>query len=227
MIPPTHGALWRSFATFFNAGRVLSRFNGQLGCGLPGYAWRALLVKINLVEALASGEGIVMPRGSYLAIVLCWLLVSGALCLSSTTPVEARSKSHKSSHVSKHKSKNAKKSKRSRKSAPAEKQVAMPTPHTPLDKGDCIAAAQAFYKKATSLYKRTSIPDEFERVTSKLDEFCGEEEFEKARVSIDWMSTCLKTYAEDRSHFCTRSTSYYCAIDPQSEGCRQHQSKLE
>ena len=165
-----------------------------------------------------------MPRSSYPAIVLCWLLVSGALCLSSTMPVEARSKPHKSSHVSKQTSH---KSKKAQKSAPVEKQAAMPTPHTPLDKGDCIASAQAFYRQATSLYKRKGIPEEFERVTSKLDEFCGEEEFEKARVSIDWMSTCLKTYAEDRNHFCTRSTSYYCAIDPQSEGCRQHQSKLE
>ncbi len=103
----------------------------------------------------------------------------------------------------------------------------MPTPRTPLDKGECIAAAQAFYRQATSLYKRKGIPEEFQRVTSKLDELCGEEEFEKARISIDWMSTCLKNYAEDGKHFCTRSTSYYCAIDPRSDGCLQSQSKLE
>jgi hypothetical protein len=70
------------------------------------------------------------------------------------------------------------------------------------------------------------IPREFERVISKLDEFCGEEEFEKARVSIDWMDKCLKNFTKDYElEFCSRNKSYLCAIDPQSDGCLQSQSE--
>jgi hypothetical protein len=166
-----------------------------------------------------------MPRSSHPAIVLCWLLVSGALCLGSTSSVVAKNKSQKSSHGSKHRQQ---KSHKSAKVTAEAKQVEVPTPRTPLDKGDCIAVAQAFYRQATTLYTRTKIPEEFERVTSKLDEFCGEEEFEKARASLDWMSTCLNNYKKDRkSDLCTRNTSYFCAIDPQSDGCPQNQSKIE
>ncbi len=182
-----------------------------------------------------------MPRSCHPAIVLCWLLVSGALCLVSTSSVvakskssvvakskssvAAKSKSQKSSHVSKHK---PQKSYKSAKATAETKQAEVPIPRTPLDKGDCIAIAQAFYRQATTLYKRKGIPEEFERVTSKLDEFCGEEEFEKARISLDWMSTCLKNYEKDRKlDFCTRNTSYFCAIEPQSYGCPQNQSKIE
>lgn len=174
-----------------------------------------------------------MPRSSHPAIVLCWLLVSGALCLVSTSSVvakskssvAAKSKSQKSSHVSK---RGPQKSHNSAKEPAETKQVEVPIPRTPLDKGDCIAVAQAFYRQATALYKRKGIPEEFERVTSKLDEFCGEEEFEKARISLDWMSTCLKNYEKDRKlDFCTRNTGYFCAIDPQSFGCPQNQSKVE
>jgi hypothetical protein len=92
------------------------------------------------------------------------------------------------------------------------------TPRTPLNKGDCIDAAQAFYARAQTLSRRNNqtIPREFQLVVSKLDEFCGEEEFEKARISIDWMNSCLQTFTKD---FCSRDKGYFCAIDPESEEC--------
>jgi hypothetical protein len=92
------------------------------------------------------------------------------------------------------------------------------TPRTPLNKGDCIDASQAFYARAQTLSRRNNqtIPREFQLVVSKLDEFCGEEEFEKARISIDWMNSCLQTFTKD---FCSRDKGYFCAIDPESEEC--------
>ena len=106
---------------------------------------------------------------------------------------------HKSSiAVKKHRSAAAKKqkSKKQKSSVVAAKEEPLitPRPRTPLDKHDCIAAAQAFYEQAGILSRPTkkTIPREFDRVISKLDEFCGEEEFEKARISIDWMNTCAK-----------------------------------
>jgi hypothetical protein len=90
----------------------------------------------------------------------------------------------------------------------------------------CIALSEALYRQAETLSKRTKqvIPREFTRVASNLDEFCGAEDFEKARISIDWMNTCLKNFTKDyKLGFCSRNNSYFCAIDPQSEGCLQSQ----
>src|SRR6202035_2370890 len=81
----------------------------------------------------------------------------------------------------------------------------------------------AYYVRAQILTVRARhvIPKEFERVVSNLDQFCGEEEFDKARVSIDWMDTCLKNFDRDSElGFCSRSKSYLCAIDPVSDACR-------
>jgi len=82
------------------------------------------------------------------------------------------------------------------------------------------------YRKAESLSKRTKqiIPREFARVAANLDEFCGEENFEKARISIDWINTCLKNFTKDyKLGFCSRNKNYFCAVFPQSEGCLQSQ----
>jgi hypothetical protein len=103
-----------------------------------------------------------------------------------------------------------------------EKSITAPTARTPADKTDCIALSQAFYGHVKTLARRTkqSIPREFMRVVTNLDEFCGEEDFEKARISIDWMDTCLKNFTKDyESGACSRSKSYFCAIDPASDGC--------
>jgi hypothetical protein len=64
---------------------------------------------------------------------------------------------------------------------------------TPTNKSDCLAVSQTLYRQAERLSKRTKqiIPREFARVAANLDEFCGEENFEKARIRIDWMNTCL------------------------------------
>jgi hypothetical protein len=146
-------------------------------------------------------------------------------------------KHHKSSAVAKHKSSAAAKHKHkssavsNHKSSVVGKQESVTrTPRTPVDKYDCIAVSQAFYEQAETLSKRTkqAIPQEFERVVSKLDELCGEEEFEKARISIDWMDTCLQNFTKGYElRFCSRNKNYFCAIDPQSDGCLQNQSKSE
>jgi hypothetical protein len=95
------------------------------------------------------------------------------------------------------------------------------TPRTPVDKGDCISLSQALYKQAESASRRSkqSVPKEFKLVASNLDESCGEEDFAKARVSIDWMNTCLQNFSKD-TEFCARNKNYYCAIGPQSESCQ-------
>jgi hypothetical protein len=114
---------------------------------------------------------------------------------------------HKSSVVAKHKSDT-------------------PTVRTPVDKNDCVALSQAFYGQAKTVSRRAkqTIPREFTRVASNLDELCGEEDFEKARISIDWMNTCLQNFTKDyKLGFCSRNKSYFCAIDPQSDGCLQSQ----
>jgi hypothetical protein len=184
-----------------------------------------------------------MPRSSCITVALCVLAASGSLCVFATSSFAAKHKSsvvtkhhkpsvaakHKSSAVGKHKHKSSAGSKH-KSSVVAKWEPVTPTPRTPVDTNDCIAVSQAFYEQATTLSSRTkqTIPLEFERVISKLDEFCGEEEFEKARISIDWMDTCLKNFAKDyRLEFCSRNKRYFCAIDPQSDGCLQSQSEAQ
>jgi hypothetical protein len=105
------------------------------------------------------------------------------------------------------------------------KEEARIIPHqlrTPVDKHDCIAAAQAFYARAQAVAGGTkqTIPQEFHRLVSKLDEFCGEKEFEKARIGIDWMNACLGNFRGDKkSDFCSSNKNYYCAIDPGASTC--------
>src|SRR2546423_10899099 len=73
------------------------------------------------------------------------------------------------------------------------------TPRTPNDKDECITLSQAFYEQGQAVSRRAkqTLPREFVRVASDLDRFCGEEEFEKARVSINWMNTCLQNLGKD------------------------------
>ena len=103
---------------------------------------------------------------------------------------------------------------------------AVPTDQTPTNKNDCLTVSQILYGRAEALSKRgkQAVPREFTRVASNLDESCGEEDFEKARISIDWMNTCLANYTKDYSlGFCTRDKSYFCAINPRSDACLQSQ----
>jgi hypothetical protein len=179
-----------------------------------------------------------MPRGFWLKNVLCLIAAAGFACVCATASDAAR---HRSSEVSKqkgsvgakHRSSGSRhKSARHRgsKSRAEEKEktelASLETPpavHTPADKADCIAVSQTFYGRARTQAARSgqSIPKEFQRVVSSLDQLCGEEEFEKARVSIDWMDTCLKNFNKDSDPaLCSRSRAYFCAIDATSEGCR-------
>jgi hypothetical protein len=201
-----------------------------------GYAMAQPSIKIGGASVISGGGKPNMPRSARITVVLCVLAASGSLCVSATSSVAAKHKpsvaaKHKPSVAAKHKPSVAAKHKRHKSSAGAKRkssavakwETVTPTPRTPVDKYDCITVSQAFYGQATSLSSRTkqTIPQEFERVISKLDEFCGEEEFEKARISIDWMDTCLKNFTKDyKLGFCSRNKSYFCAIDPQSDGCQ-------
>jgi hypothetical protein len=96
----------------------------------------------------------------------------------------------------------------------------------PISRKECAATSKALYRQAQALAKRTKqiIPREFDRVSANLDDYCDGGDFEKARISIDWMNTCLKNFTKNYDlGFCTRSKSYFCAVDPQSDACRQGQ----
>jgi hypothetical protein len=173
----------------------------------------------------------IMPRGSCAFAAIC-LLVSGSLCLVASPSAVAK---HKSTVAAKDKTSGALKKKKSVAATKKQKSVAaknrksvigekeeprIPQPRTPVDKQDCIAAAQDFYAQAQTLTGRKNIPQEFQRVVSQLDEFCGEEEFEKARISIDWMNLCLQNFKKDnKADFCSRNETYFCTVDPQSDAC--------
>jgi hypothetical protein len=152
-----------------------------------------------------------MPRNIHLAATLCFLAVSGSLCVFATPSLAA-----KHSSTGKHRS-----------VTPTTKQKPdIPTDRTPTNKNDCLAMSQALYEQAETLSRRTKqiVPRELARVASNLDEFCGQQDFEKARISIDWMTTCLKNFTKDyKLGFCSRDKSYFCAIDPQSDACLQSQ----
>src|SRR2546423_2900720 len=172
----------------------------------------------------------IMPRRVGLIAAICLLAFMGALCLSATPSFAAKHRasaiSKKASVGAKHRSSAARhKSGRHNRAGKHKADVAKletvsPEPRTPTDKADCITVSQAYYERAQSLGVRTrhGIPKGFERVVSNLDQFCGEEEFEKARVSIDWMDTCLKNFDKDAElSFCSRSRSYFCGINPASD----------
>jgi hypothetical protein len=181
-----------------------------------------------------GGDGFA-PQVSCALLVICLLAGSGSVWLFETSSAIAKQRStvvqkdKKSSLVKKEKSIAARKKQKSfaaknRKSVVSAKKEAriIPEVRTPVDKHDCIAAAQVFYGKAQTLagQMRQTIPQEFHRVVSKLDEFCGEEEFEKARISIDWMNLCLENLTGDRrAEFCSNNKSYFCAIDPKASAC--------
>ena len=99
-----------------------------------------------------------------------------------------------------------------------------PTDRTPRNKDVCLAVAQALNEQAKSLSKRTkrAVPPEFTRVASNLDASCGEEDFRKAWISIDWMNGCLNNFTKDAElGFCSRNEGYSCAISPLSDACPQ------
>jgi hypothetical protein len=172
-----------------------------------------------------------MLRRLRVTAALCALAASGAVCVLVPTAVMAK---HKPSVVAKHKetkhrssatrhasSKHRLSAAKEKSADAAERKLVTLTPRTPVDKYDCIAQSQTFYERAQNVFRaKHGIPQEFERVASNVDEFCGEEEFEKARISFDWMSACLQNYTKDNLGGCSRDKGYFCALDPQSDGCR-------
>jgi hypothetical protein len=162
-----------------------------------------------------------MPRSSRALAILCALAVPLSLNLSATSSAVAKHRSHV---ASKHKHGRHKPARdKSEKEDTAKSEKPAMESRTPADKHDCIDISQAFYRRAASVAGRSKhgIPKEFDRVASNLDVFCGEEEFEKARVSIDWMNTCLQNFTQDaKLGYCSRNKDYFCSIDPGSEGCR-------
>ena len=140
-----------------------------------------------------------------LTITLSFLVTLASLCVFTPSPVVAKEKSV---------------------SGTAKQNSLIRTDQTPGNKRDCIAVSEALYDKAQKLSRRTKqiIPREFERVAVDLDQFCGEENFEKARTSIDWMNTCLNNLTKDyKLGFCSRNKNYICEVYPQSEACLQSQ----
>ena len=140
-----------------------------------------------------------------LTITLSSLVVLVSVCVFMPSPVVAKQKSA---------------------SGTAKQNSLIRTDQTPVNKRDCIAVSEALYDEAERLSKRTKqiIPREFARVAANLDEFCGEEHFERARISINWMNTCLNNFTKDyKLGFCSRDKNYFCAVYPQSEACLQSQ----
>jgi len=82
---------------------------------------------------------------------------------------------------------------------PTAKQESVPTDRSPRNKDDCLAVAQALNEQAKTLSKRTKqgVPREFARVASDLDASCGEEDFRKAWISIEWMNGCLNNFTKN------------------------------
>jgi hypothetical protein len=158
-----------------------------------------------------------MLRRPRTAAALCFVAVLASLCVAATESEAARYRSGKHRSVTKSRP------------APAAKEKPKPavaTDQTPTNKNDCLTVSQTLFERAEALSKRgkQSVPREFTRVASNLDESCGEEDFDKARISIDWLNTCLANYNKDYSlGFCTRDKSYFCAIGPRSDACLQSQ----
>jgi hypothetical protein len=100
------------------------------------------------------------------------------------------------------------------------------TAHVPVNQKECAATSKALNGRAEALSKRTRqiIPRELARVSANFDDYCDGGDFEKARISIDWMNTCLKNFSRSYNlGFCSRNKSYFCAVDPLSDACLQSQ----
>jgi hypothetical protein len=101
---------------------------------------------------------------------------------------------------------------------PATKSAVVPT-----DTESCIKTNEKLYAWAEGQQKKDKkriIPREFARVSANLEDYCNDKEFEKARISIDWMNVCIENYRKPYSlGFCQRTRKYSCAIDPEDDGC--------
>ena len=108
--------------------------------------------------------------------------------------------------------------------APRPKQALVRTDLTPRDKNECLAVARTLNDQAKKLSQQTKrgIPRELTRVAADLDHSCGEDDFGKAWISIEWMNGCLNNFTKDvELGFCSRNEGYSCALSPQSDACPQ------
>jgi hypothetical protein len=138
-----------------------------------------------------------------LANTLYFLAVLSSLCVLANSSVVAKPAKNKSAVV------------------PLAKQEPVRTDLTPRNKNECLAVAQTLNKQAKKLSQQTKgIPREFTSVGSDLNRSCGQGDFDKAWISIEWMNGCLNNFNKDAElGFCSRNEGYSCAINPRSDGC--------
>ena len=158
-----------------------------------------------------------MLRRPRIAAALCFVAALASLCVVATESDAARYRSGKHRSVTT----------KPRPAAPAAKEKPKPavaTDQTPTNKNDCLTVSQTLYERAEALSKRAkqSVPREFTRVAADLDASCGEEDFRKAWISIEWMNGCLNNFTKDAElGFCSRNEGYSCAVGPRSDTCPQ------
>ena len=108
---------------------------------------------------------------------------------------------------------------------PTPKQGPVRTDLTPRNKNECLAVAQTLNEQAKKLSRQTrqGYPAQSSLASaSDLDQSCGEEDFKKAWISIEWMNGCLNNFTKDAElGFCSRNEGYSCALDPRSDTCAQ------
>jgi hypothetical protein len=145
-----------------------------------------------------------MLRNPRLAITLFAVVCS--LCVLAISPVAAKPAKDRSTLV------------------PTPKQGPVRTDLTPRNKNECLAVAQTLNEQAKKLSQQTKqgVSREFTRVGSDLGRSCGEEDFKKAWISIEWMNGCLNNFNKDAElGFCSRNEGYACALNPRSGACPQ------
>jgi hypothetical protein len=94
----------------------------------------------------------------------------------------------------------------------------------PTNPAACSKLNEQLYAWAEAKEKtnrKLIIPREFARVSADLDEFCGDQEFAKAQIALDWLNTCIKNYTKSyKLGFCQRNQKYFCGVLPESDACK-------
>jgi hypothetical protein len=94
----------------------------------------------------------------------------------------------------------------------------------PPDSAACSKLNEQLYAWAEAKEKKNRkliIPREFARVSADLDEFCGDKDFAKAQIALDWLNTCIKNYSRPyKLAFCQRTQRYFCGVLPESDACK-------
>jgi hypothetical protein len=91
---------------------------------------------------------------------------------------------------------------------PTAKQQPVRTDLTPRNKNECLAVAHKLNDQAKMMSRQTkrAVPPEFTSVGSDLGRSCGQEDFNKAWISIEWMNGCLNNFTKDAElGFCLKT----------------------